>query len=505
MPSLPTPEEQSAQAGRQAGTRAASSASGGPGGRRLAAGPSRPSVRLPRPHDARRRRRAGLPRPGPLLRTTHRRLRHRSGRDQRPRGRPRVPEQGRLAGAGAVAGRAGAVPGRRRSLGRHAQRRPPPGRAAAARARGGPAEPARPTARCRPSPTTPGPGGRTARRSSRPLRRGSGRGPAGRPCRPTTRPRPSPRRSSRRCTPGAAASCACPTCATRPAGTRRSRRCWGRAGTSCSPGRRSRTSGTGRSSRSPGARCASCWALAGRRSRRWPTSASSRCSTTATTSSPSRARRIRTPARSCSPARPARARRCSSAAMPAPPRARPSSRAAGAPTSSPSRSPARRRWPTVEVTDGAVDGGAPARLPHAVFQAIRAADGPVLVQVPRRGYRTSLACQRCRAPGAVHGVQRAARPGRRRTARRLPLVRTPALALVVPGVWRRRAAGSEHGPRAHGRGVREGVSRPRGRHVRRRRRTRHDRAGPGHRARHARAPSRSRRAATRSSSSWTPG
>ena len=58
----------------------------------------------------------------------------------------------------------------------------------------------------------------------------------------------------------------------------------------------------------------------------------------------------------------------------------------------------RRRWPTVEVTDGTVDGGAPARLPHAVFRAIRASDGPVLVQVPRRGYRPSLACQRCRAP-----------------------------------------------------------------------------------------------------------
>jgi primosomal protein N' (replication factor Y) len=58
----------------------------------------------------------------------------------------------------------------------------------------------------------------------------------------------------------------------------------------------------------------------------------------------------------------------------------------------------RRRWPTVEVADGAVDGGAPARLPGAVFRAIRAADGPVLVQVPRRGYRMSLACQRCRTP-----------------------------------------------------------------------------------------------------------
>ncbi|MGI9083967.1 MAG: primosomal protein N' [Aeromicrobium sp.] len=58
----------------------------------------------------------------------------------------------------------------------------------------------------------------------------------------------------------------------------------------------------------------------------------------------------------------------------------------------------RRRWPAVELTDGSVDGGAPARLPQTVFRAIRAADGPVLAQVPRRGYRTSLACQSCRAP-----------------------------------------------------------------------------------------------------------
>jgi primosomal protein N' (replication factor Y) len=56
----------------------------------------------------------------------------------------------------------------------------------------------------------------------------------------------------------------------------------------------------------------------------------------------------------------------------------------------------RRVWPTVEAVDG--DAGAPARLPRAVFRAIREADGPVLVQVPRRGYRTSLACQQCRAP-----------------------------------------------------------------------------------------------------------
>jgi primosomal protein N' (replication factor Y) len=56
----------------------------------------------------------------------------------------------------------------------------------------------------------------------------------------------------------------------------------------------------------------------------------------------------------------------------------------------------RRIWPTVEAVDG--DLGAPARLPTAVFRAIRAAEGPVLVQVPRRGYRTSLSCQKCRTP-----------------------------------------------------------------------------------------------------------
>lgn len=56
----------------------------------------------------------------------------------------------------------------------------------------------------------------------------------------------------------------------------------------------------------------------------------------------------------------------------------------------------RRMWPTVEVADHGDD--APARLPQAVFKAIRRVDGPVLVQVPRRGYRTSLACQQCRTP-----------------------------------------------------------------------------------------------------------
>jgi primosomal protein N' (replication factor Y) len=65
----------------------------------------------------------------------------------------------------------------------------------------------------------------------------------------------------------------------------------------------------------------------------------------------------------------------------------------------------RAAWPRVDVTDGSVAGGAPARLPHAVFRAIRAVDGPVLLQVPRRGYRSSLACQDCRTPARCRACQ----------------------------------------------------------------------------------------------------
>jgi primosomal protein N' (replication factor Y) len=84
----------------------------------------------------------------------------------------------------------------------------------------------------------------------------------------------------------------------------------------------------------------------------------------------------------------------------------------------------RRVWPTVEAVAG--DEGAPARLPRAVFRAIRAADGPVLVQVPRRGYRTSLACQTCRAParctacGGPLGQRRAGEPLECRTCHARP-------------------------------------------------------------------------------------
>lgn len=65
----------------------------------------------------------------------------------------------------------------------------------------------------------------------------------------------------------------------------------------------------------------------------------------------------------------------------------------------------RDRWPRLAVTDGVVDGSAPVRLPKEVFAAIRKASGPVLIQVPRRGYRESLSCQTCRHPARCRHCQ----------------------------------------------------------------------------------------------------
>lgn len=62
-----------------------------------------------------------------------------------------------------------------------------------------------------------------------------------------------------------------------------------------------------------------------------------------------------------------------------------------------SQSVRRESWPRIDVSDGTVAGGAPARLPHIVFTAIRESRGAVLIQVPRRGYRVVLACEDCRA------------------------------------------------------------------------------------------------------------
>jgi primosomal protein N' (replication factor Y) len=66
----------------------------------------------------------------------------------------------------------------------------------------------------------------------------------------------------------------------------------------------------------------------------------------------------------------------------------------------------REHGPRVSIT-GATDHelardpfARSARLPHAAYDAIRAGlqTGPVLVQTPRQGYVTSLACDRCRTP-----------------------------------------------------------------------------------------------------------
>ena len=65
----------------------------------------------------------------------------------------------------------------------------------------------------------------------------------------------------------------------------------------------------------------------------------------------------------------------------------------------------RAAWPRLQVTDGSAAGSAPARLPREVFRAVRAASGPVLVQVPRRGYRESLSCQECRHPARCSACQ----------------------------------------------------------------------------------------------------
>ncbi len=78
----------------------------------------------------------------------------------------------------------------------------------------------------------------------------------------------------------------------------------------------------------------------------------------------------------------------------------------------------RAAWPRLKVTDGSVAGSAPARLPHEVFRAVRAAAGAVLVQVPRRGYRESLSCQTCRQPARCQACQG-------------PLIQTSASAPIV--------------------------------------------------------------------------
>ena len=86
-----------------------------------------------------------------------------------------------------------------------------------------------------------------------------------------------------------------------------------------------------------------------------------------------------------------------------------------------------------------------ARLPHLAWRTAREAleSGPVLVQVPRRGYLPALSCQQCRAPArcaTCHG----------------PLRLSSGQAVAHCG-WCGRAAGSWACPHCEGRRFRAGV------------------------------------------------
>lgn len=63
------------------------------------------------------------------------------------------------------------------------------------------------------------------------------------------------------------------------------------------------------------------------------------------------------------------------------------------------RATLRSMMPRVDAVP-ASSGATPARMPPAVFATVRDGlhKGPVLVVVPRRGYRPALACRRCRVP-----------------------------------------------------------------------------------------------------------
>ena len=342
-----------------------------------------------------------------------------------------------------------------------------------------------------PSPTTPGRRGRTARRSSPPSRRGSGPGPAGPRC-PAHDPAEAVAeavlatlhagRGSIVCVPDVRDVARWHETFTRGAGggpARRPHRV-AEAGRAVSrvPGGGARRGAGGaghprrrvRAGGRPGA---------GRdvRRRRRPLRRAARA----------------VPAHARDPAHPGDPRGCgraASAATRAPRRARRSSRAAGAPTSSPNRSRAG-------------DAGRPWRSPT---EPSTAAHRPVCrTRCSRPSARPTARCSsRCR--GAAIARRSPASDAARRHAARSAAGRSRRAAPARPS----RAAGADtsrrrgraptcggdalrapsHGPRANGRGVREGLSRSPGRHVRWRRRPRHRRARPRHRARHARAPSR---------------
>lgn len=112
----------------------------------------------------------------------------------------------------------------------------------------------------------------------------------------------------------------------------------------------------------------------------------------------------------------------------------------------PTREDRRSSWPRIEVADD-TDG---ARIPRRAFAVIREGlkTGPVLVHVPRSGYRSGLACQDCRAParcGSCQGPLVQPGPqqppaclwcGRLQTAWSCPTCRSTRLRAPVVGAMR---------------------------------------------------------------------
>ena len=166
--------------------------------------------------------------------------------------------------------------------------------------------------------------------------------------------------------------------------------------------------------------------------------ASSPGGTTATTCSTSRARPTRTCARCCSRGPASRAPRCSSAGLHPLGGGRRPRRARGAHRGRGAAREVRRAVPPVRVAGEGHDADrdpavAAAHLPTIAWRTAKEAleRGPVLVQVPRRGYLPSLSCQDCRRPARCTvcagplGAPRAAgapglpvvRPGRDRPSR----------------------------------------------------------------------------------------
>ena len=153
----------------------------------------------------------------------------------------------------------------------------------------------------------------------------------------------------------------------------------------------------------------------------------------------------------------------------------------------------RAAAPRVLVAGDDLDRAGPAalaRLPPLAWRTAKAAleNGPVLVQVPRRGYLPSLACQHCREPARCAALPRTDGYAGRRLGADLPVVRCDlrAAGLRLPGVRRPRAAvdGGRRPP--HGRGARPRLPRRPGPNLRLGRGARRGRSRTGARHRHPR-------------------